>query len=210
MSEAEKKAKAAQAAKASAGIKVGEEAHEEGYVPFFKKRYEEVVRPALIKEFGYKNENEVPRIEKIVLNIGAGEGAQDSKKIQSAVGDLTKIAGQKAIITRAKKSISTFKITEGRPVGTKVTLRRDRMYEFLDRLINVALPRVRDFRGLNGKSFDGRGNFAMGLKEHIVFVEIDYDQVESSWGMDIIVKTTAKTDAEAKALLAGMQFPFAK
>lgn len=210
MSEAEKKAKAAQAKKASAAIKVGEEAHEEGYVPRFKKRYEEIVRPALIKEFGYKNENEVPRIEKVVLNIGAGEGAQDSKKIQSAVTDLTKIAGQKAVITRARKSISTFKITEGRPVGTKVTLRRDRMYEFLDRLVTVALPRVRDFRGLNGKSFDGRGNYAMGLKEHIVFVEIDYDQTENSWGMDIIVKTTAKTDAEAKALLAGMQFPFAK
>lgn len=178
------------------------------YVPRFKKRYDEVVRPALMKEFGYKNKLQVPRIEKIVLNIGAGEGAQDGKKIQQAQNDLTAIAGQKAVITKAKKSIATFKITTGKPIGVKVTLRRDRMYEFLDRLVTMALPRVRDFRGLNAKSFDGRGNFAMGLKEHIVFVEIDYDKTETVWGMDVIVNTTAKTDAEAKALLAGFQFPF--
>jgi large subunit ribosomal protein L5 len=178
------------------------------YVPRFKKRYEEIVRPALMKQFGYKNTLEVPRIEKVVLNIGAGEGAQDGKKIQQAQNDLTAISGQKAVITKAKKSIASFKITTGRPIGVKVTLRRDRMYEFLDRLVTIALPRVRDFRGLNGKSFDGRGNFAMGLKEHIVFVEIDYDKTETVWGMDIVVNTTAKTDAEAKALLQGFQFPF--
>ena len=178
------------------------------YVPRFKKRYEDVVRPALMEEFGYKNKLQAPRISKVVLNIGAGEGAQDGKKIQQAQNDLTAIAGQKAVVTKAKKSIATFKITTGRPVGVKVTLRRDRMYEFLDRLVTMALPRVRDFRGLNGKSFDGRGNFAMGLKEHIVFVEIDYDKTETVWGMDIIVNTTAKTDAEAKALLKGFQFPF--
>ncbi len=178
------------------------------YVPRFKKRYEEVVRPALMKQFGYKNKLEVPRIEKVVLNIGAGEGAQDGKKIQQAQNDLTAISGQKAVVTRAKKSIASFKITAGKPIGVKVTLRRDRMYEFLDRLVTTALPRVRDFRGLNGKSFDGRGNYAMGLKEHIVFVEIDYDKTETVWGMDIVFNTTAKTDAEAKALLQGFQFPF--
>jgi large subunit ribosomal protein L5 len=178
------------------------------YVPRFKKRYEDVVRPALMQQFGYKNKLEVPRIQKVVLNIGAGEGAQDGKKIQQAQNDLTAIAGQKAVITRAKKSIASFKITTGRPIGVKVTLRRDRMFEFLDRLVTMALPRVRDFRGLNGKSFDGRGNFAMGLKEHIVFLEIDYDKTETVWGMDIIVNTTAKNDAEAKALLEGFQFPF--
>jgi large subunit ribosomal protein L5 len=177
-------------------------------VPRFKKRYSEVIRPELMKKFGYKNPLQVPRVEKVVLNIGAGEGASDSKKIQQAQNDLTAIAGQRAIVTKAKKSIATFKITTGRPIGVKVTLRKDRMYEFLDRLVTTALPRVRDFRGLNSKSFDGRGNFAMGLKEHIVFVEIDYDKTETVWGMDIIVQTSAKTDAEAKALLEGFQFPF--
>lgn len=225
MSEAGKEKKAAKAPKAAAGapkvekkakaekfagtsVKVGEAASEAGYVPRFKKRYLEQIRPALKKEFGYKNDFQIPELKKIVLNIGAGEGAQDSKKIQSALNDLTAIAGQKAVVTRAKKSISTFKITEGRPVGVKVTLRKDKMYEFLDRLITTALPRVRDFRGVNGKSFDGRGNYAMGLKEHIVFVEIDYDKTENVWGMDIILNTSAKTDAEAKALLQGFQFPF--
>jgi large subunit ribosomal protein L5 len=178
------------------------------YVPRFKSRYNDVIRPALMKEFGYKNVMQVPRINKIVLNIGAGEAASDGKKIQQAQNDLTAIAGQKAIVTKAKKSIATFKITVGRPIGVKVTLRKDRMYEFLDRLVTTALPRVRDFRGLNGKSFDGRGNFAMGLKEHMVFVEIDYDKTETVWGMDIIINTTARTDAEAKALLQGFQFPF--
>ena len=178
------------------------------YIPRFKKRYNEVIRPAMMKEFGYTNVLQVPRINKIVLNIGAGEGASDGKKVQQAQNDLTAIAGQKSIVTKAKKSIAAFKVTVGRPIGVKVTLRRDRMYEFLDRHVTMALPRVRDFRGLNGKSFDGRGNFAMGLKEHMVFVEIDYDKTETVWGMDIIVNTTAKTDAEAKALLKGFQFPF--
>jgi large subunit ribosomal protein L5 len=183
-------------------------ARDPDYVPRFKKRYEDVVRPQLQKEFGYTNPLQAPRIEKIVLNIGAGEAAGDQKKIQSAVNDLTAIAGQKAVITRAKKAIATFKIRHGLPIGVKVTLRKDRMYEFLDRLVTIALPRVRDFRGLNGKSFDGNGNYALGLKEHIIFVEIDYDKTENVWGMDIIINTSARTDAEAKALLKGFQLPF--
>ena len=201
--------KADKSAKAAAPAVAVEQAPvDPDYVPRFKARYEEVVLPALMKQFGYTNKLQVPRIAKVVLNIGAGEGAQDGKKIQQAQNDLTAIAGQKAIITKAKKSIASFKITTGRPIGVKVTLRRDRMYEFLDRLVTTALPRMRDFRGLNGRSFDGRGNYALGLKEHIVFVEIDYDKTETVWGMDIIVNTTAKTDAEAKALLQGFQFPF--
>jgi large subunit ribosomal protein L5 len=194
--------------KKDAGPKAGKEARDPNYVPRFKKRYFDVVRPELMTKFGYKNALQAPRIEKIVLNIGAGEGAADTKKIQSAQNDLTAIAGQKAVITRAKKAISAFKITAGRPVGVKVTLRKDRMYEFLDRFVTTALPRVRDFRGVSGKSFDGRGNYAMGLKEHIVFVEIDYDKTESVWGMDIIIQTSARTDEEARALLAGFQMPF--
>lgn len=206
-------AKAAKASKrrevnTGTNVALGEHAREAGYVPRFKKRYNEVIRPELMKKFGYKNVLQVPRVNKIVLNIGAGEGSQDTKKIQAALNDLTAIAGQKAVITRAKKAISTFKITAGRPVGVKVTLRRDQMYEFMDRLVTMALPRVRDFRGIKGTSFDGRGNYAMGLKEHIVFVEIDYDKTETVWGMDIIVNTSAKTDAEAKELLKGFQFPF--
>ena len=189
-------------------VAVGEEARDPNYVPRFKKRYNEVIKPALMKQFGYKNALQVPRINKVVLNIGAGEGSQDTKKIQAAQNDLTAIAGQKAVITKAKKAISTFKITAGRPVGVKVTLRQDRMYEFLDRFVTMALPRVRDFRGLNGKSFDGRGNYALGLKEHLIFVEIDYDKTETVWGMDIIINTSAKTDEEAKALLKAFQFPF--
>jgi large subunit ribosomal protein L5 len=194
----------------SAGTKVavGEQAHDADYVPRFKKRYADVVRPELMKKFGYTNMLQVPKINKIVLNIGAGEAAVDGKKIQAAVNDLTAIAGQKVVVTRAKKAIATYKIREGLPIGVKVTLRKDKMYEFLDRLITMALPRVRDFRGLNAKSFDGRGNYAMGLKEHIVFVEIDYDKTETVWGMDIIFNTSAKTDAEARALLEGFQFPF--
>jgi large subunit ribosomal protein L5 len=184
------------------------EVRDPNYVPRFKKRYNEVVRPALMQEFGYKNAMQVPKIQKIVLNIGAGEGASDTKKVQQALTDLTAIAGQKGVVTKAKKSIASFKIPAGRAIGVKVTLRKDKMYEFLDRLVTMALPRVRDFRGLNGKSFDGRGNYAMGLKEHIVFVEIDYDKTETVWGMDIIINTSAKTDAEAKALLKGFQFPF--
>jgi len=196
----------------AAGTKVaiGEHARDPDYVPRFKKRYHDVIRPELMKKFGYTNVLQVPRVNKVVLNIGAGEGSQDTKKIQAALNDLTAIAGQKAVITRAKKAISTFKITAGRPVGVKVTLRRDQMYEFMDRLITMALPRVRDFRGIKATSFDGKGNYAMGLKEHIVFVEIDYDKTETVWGMDIIVNTSAKTDAEARALLEGFQFPFTK
>jgi large subunit ribosomal protein L5 len=189
-------------------VAVGEAARDPNYTPRFKKRYFDVILPDLMKQFGYKNPMQAPKINKIVVNIGAGEAAVDGKKIQSAVNDLTAIAGQKAVITRAKKAIATFKIRKDLPIGVKVTLRQDRMYEFLDRLVTMALPRMRDFRGLKGTSFDGRGNYAMGLKEHIVFVEIDYDKTENVWGMDIIINTSAKTDAEAKALLKGFQFPF--
>src|SRR5579872_6422034 len=173
-----------------------------------QERYDSEVRPALMQEFGYKNPMQVPRIEKIVVNMGVGEAVQDAKKIDAALGDLTAITGQHPVVTKAKKSIATFKLRKDMPIGVKVTLRRQRMYEFLDRLITVALPRVRDFRGVSGRSFDGRGNYAMGLKEHIVFVEIDYDKTETAWGMDIIFRTTARTDEEAKALLAGFQMPF--
>ena len=189
-------------------LDVGERQTEKGYVPRFKQRYNDKIKAELMKKFGYTNVMQVPRINKVVLNIGAGEAASDSKKIQQALNDLTAIAGQKAVATRAKKAIATFKIRENLAIGAKVTLRGDVMYEFLDRLITMALPRVRDFRGVNPKSFDGRGNYAMGLKEHIVFLEIDYDKTETVWGMDIVFNTTAKTDAEAKALLEGFQFPF--
>ena len=205
---AAKKTGAKREINAGTQVAVGERQRDPSYTPRFKKRYNDIIRPELMKKFGYTNLLQVPRINKIVLNIGAGEGSQDTKKIQAALNDLTAIAGQKAVITRAKKAISTFKITAGRPVGVKVTLRRDQMYEFMDRLITMALPRVRDFRGVKGSSFDGQGNYAMGLKEHIVFVEIDYDKTETVWGMDIIINTTAKTDAEAKELLKGFQFPF--
>jgi large subunit ribosomal protein L5 len=209
---AEKPKKEAKRREVNAGtqVGVGEHAHDPNYVPRFKKRYNETVRPALMQKFGYTNQMQVPKINKVVLNIGAGEAASDSKKIQQAVNDLTAIAGQKAVVTRAKKAIATFKIREGLAIGAKVTLRGDIMYEFIDRLITMALPRVRDFRGINPKSFDGRGNYAMGLKEHIVFLEIDYDKTESVWGMDIVFNTSAKTDEEAKALLEGFQFPFTK
>jgi large subunit ribosomal protein L5 len=162
----------------------------------------------MIEEFGYKNPMEVPVIDKIVLNMGVGEATGDTKKVQVAAADLAMIAGQKPVVTRARKAISQFKVRENMPIGAKVTLRKTRMYEFLDRLVTIALPRVRDFRGLNPKSFDGRGNYAMGMKEHIVFPEINYDKVDQVWGMDIIVCTTAKTDAEARALLKHMNFPF--
>jgi len=180
----------------------------EGYVARMRKHYDEVVRPKLIEEFGYKNPNEVPAIEKIVLNMGVGDAVNDTKKVTLAAADLALIAGQKPVITRARKAISTFKVRENMPIGAKVTLRKTRMYEFLDRFITVALPRVRDFRGLNPKSFDGRGNYALGIKEHIVFPEIDYDKVDSVLGMDVIVCTTAKTDDEARALLRAFNFPF--
>jgi large subunit ribosomal protein L5 len=176
--------------------------------PRLKKVYEETIRKALQEQFGYKNEMEMPRLDKIVLNMGVGEATADSKKPSVAAADLAMIAGQKPIVTHARKSVAQFKVREGMPIGTKVTLRAERMYEFLDRLVNIALPRVRDFRGLNPKSFDGRGNYAMGIKEHIVFPEINYDKVDQIWGMDIIVCTTAKTDDEARALLKGFNFPF--
>jgi large subunit ribosomal protein L5 len=170
--------------------------------------YQTTIRPALMKEFRYDNAMAVPRLDKIVVNMGVGEGTQDAKKVDAAAKDLATITGQKAVITKAKKSIATFKLREHMPVGAKVTLRRARMYEFLDRLVNVALPRVRDFRGVSGKSFDGRGNFALGLKEQLVFPEINYDNVDAVRGMDIVICTTARTDAEAKALLRGFDVPF--
>ncbi|HUK10422.1 MAG TPA: 50S ribosomal protein L5 [Stellaceae bacterium] len=173
-----------------------------------KEHYEKVVRPSLMKEFSYANALEVPRLSKIIINMGVGEAVQDVKKVDAAVRDLTAISGQKPVVTRAKKSIATYKLRENLPIGCKVTLRRERMYEFLDRLINIALPRVRDFRGVSGRSFDGRGNYALGLKEQLVFPEIDYDQVDAVRGMDIIIVTTARTDKEAKSLLAGFQMPF--
>ena len=178
------------------------------YTPRMKGIYDEKIVKAMTEKFGYKNHMEVPKIEKIVLNMGVGEAVADSKKVQTAAAELALIAGQKPVITKARKSIATFKLREGQAVGCKVTLRGARMYEFLDRLVNVALPRVRDFRGLNPKSFDGRGNYAMGIKEHIVFPEINYDRVEQIWGMDIIVATSAKTDDEARELLRALNFPF--
>jgi len=175
-----------------------------------QEHYRKVLCPALMKEFDYRNLHQVPRVEKIVINMGVGEGSRDSKKIDAAAVELTAIAGQKPVITQAKKSIANFKVRQGMNLGCKVTLRRDRMYEFLDRLVTIALPRVRDFRGLSGKSFDGRGNYSFGLKEQLVFPEIDYDRVDETRGMDIVIVTTAKTDVEAKALLAGFDMPFAR
>ncbi len=179
------------------------------YTPRLKAIYKDSIRAALKEEFGYKNDMQIPRLDKIVLNIGAGaEAVKDSKKAKSAQEDLTAIAGQQAVITKAKKSIAGFRVREDMPLGAKVTLRGDRMYDFLDRLITIALPRVRDFRGVKGTAFDGRGNYAMGMKEHIVFPEIDFDKVDEVWGMDIIICTTADTDAEAKALLKHFNMPF--
>ncbi len=176
----------------------------------FKEHYENVVRPALIKEFGYENPMQVPKIEKIVLNMGVGEAVNDKKKLTSAVEEMSIIAGQKPVTTKAKKSIATFKVRDDMALGCKVTLRKARMYEFLDRFVTIALPRVRDFRGISGKNFDGRGNFAMGIKEQIIFPEIDYEKVDDIRGMDIIICTSAKTDKEAKALLSAFEMPFKK
>ena len=178
------------------------------YVPRMRTRYDDEIVKAMTEKFGYKNHMEVPRIEKITLNMGVGEASQDKKKVQTAAEEMELIAGQKPVITKAKKSIAQFKLREGMPIGCKVTLRRERMYEFVDRLITVAMPRIRDFRGLNPKSFDGRGNYAMGLKEQIVFPEISYDRIEKVRGMDIIVTTTAKSDDEARELLSLFGFPF--
>ncbi|MCL1630017.1 50S ribosomal protein L5 [Roseibaca sp. V10] len=178
------------------------------YTPRLRAVYNDSIRPALVEEFGYKNAMMLPKLDKIVLNMGIGEAVKDTKKIKSAQADLTAIAGQKAVITKARNSIAGFRVREEMPLGVKVTLRGARMYEFLDRLITIALPRVRDFRGVKGTSFDGNGNYAMGIKEHIVFPEINFDQIDEMWGMDIIICTTAKTDAEAKALLKAFNMPF--
>ena len=179
-------------------------------MPRLKGVYLEKIRAALKEEFGYRNEMMIPKLAKVVLNMGVGEAIKDSKKIKSAESELTAIAGQKAVITRARRSIAGFRLREGMQVGVKVTLRGDRMYEFVDRLVTIALPRVRDFRGLSAKSFDGRGNFAMGMREHIVFPEIDYDAVDEVRGLDIAINTTAGSDAEAKSLLAQLNFPFTR
>ncbi|MGL4439595.1 MAG: 50S ribosomal protein L5 [Bosea sp. (in: a-proteobacteria)] len=178
------------------------------YTPRMRTHYDEVVRPAMIEQFGYKNALQVPGITKVVLNMGVGEGTADRKKVDTAAADLALIAGQKPVITKARNAIAGFKLRENLAIGAKVTLRKQRMYEFVDRLVTIALPRVRDFRGLNPKSFDGAGNFALGIKEHLVFPEIAYDKVDAVWGMDVIVCTTAKTDEEARALLKLFNFPF--
>ena len=181
---------------------------ETAYVPRLRNEYEDNIRKTLQEQFSYKNVMQMPKLEKIVLNIGVGEAVNDTKKVKTAAAELEKIAGQKPVITYARKSIAGFKVRENMPLGVKVTLRKTRMYEFLDRLVNIALPRVRDFRGLNPNSFDGRGNYAMGIKEHIIFPEINYDQIDQVWGMDIVIATTAQSDDEARALLKAFNFPF--
>jgi len=178
------------------------------YTPRLRIYFDDVVRPRLTEQFGYKNRMQVPSLDKVVLNMGIGEGVADRKKVESAAADLSLIAGQKAVITKSRKSIATFKLREDQAIGCKVTLRKARMYDFVDRLVNIALPRVRDFRGLNPKSFDGRGNYSLGIREHIIFPEIDFDKAGESWGMDVTVCTTAKTDDEARALLTALNFPF--
>ena len=218
MAEEEKKAKPAAQAKAKSSKKVSQEdtgpvananaGVPEGYVARLQKHYVEIVRPAMIEKFGYTNVMQVPRLSKIVLNMGVGEATQDSKLVTVAAADLQKIAGQKVVITKTKKAIAQFKIRENLAIGAKVTLRKTRMYEFLDRLVTIALPRVRDFRGLTERSFDGHGNFALGIKEHLIFPEIDYDKIDRIWGLDVVVCTTANTDAEALALLELFNFPF--
>jgi large subunit ribosomal protein L5 len=195
--------------KAERAVKPAGPAYDEPKGPSrLRIQYDEAVKQKLTEEFGYKNKFEVPKITKIVINMGIGEGVNDRKKVEQAAADLALISGQRPVITKARKSIATFKVREGQAIGCKVTLRKDRMYEFVDRLINIALPRVRDFRGLNPKSFDGGGNYTLGVKEHIVFPEIDYDKVAEVWGMDITVCTTARSDAEGRALLAAFNFPF--
>jgi large subunit ribosomal protein L5 len=207
-SEKAEKAARAKAAKSAPKIAEGDREPETKEPARLRKQFDDAIRAKLVEQFGYKNGMQVPRIDKIVLNMGVGEGVNDRKKVELAAADLAAIAGQKAVITHARKSIATFKLRENQPIGCKVTLRKKRMYEFLDRLVNIALPRVRDFRGLNPKSFDGRGNYTIGIKEHLIFPEIDYDKVESTLGMDIVVCTTAKNDEEAKALLVAFNFPF--
>jgi len=203
-----KKPKPPKAAKAPEGPKVKKPRVASDYKARLRAHFEEVVRPELTKQFGYKNRMQVSNITKVVLNMGIGEGVADRKKVDSAAADLSMIAGQKAVITMSRKSIATYKLRDGQAIGCKVTLRKTRMYEFLDRLVNIALPRVRDFRGLNPKSFDGRGNYSLGIKEHIIFPEIDYDKAADVWGMDITVCTSARSDNEARALLGAFNFPF--
>jgi large subunit ribosomal protein L5 len=216
MADEEKKAKApAKAKRKEANTDSGPVADAnagvpEGYMARLQKHYVDVVRPEMIKQFGYKNVMQVPRITKIVLNMGVGEATQDSKLVTVAAGELQKIAGQKVVITKTKKAIAQFKIRENLAIGAKVTLRKTRMYEFLDRLVTIAMPRIRDFRGLTDRSFDGNGNYAMGIKEHLIFPEIDYDKIDRIWGLDVVVCTTANTDAEALALLTLFNFPFRK
>ncbi|HTZ02977.1 MAG TPA: 50S ribosomal protein L5 [Xanthobacteraceae bacterium] len=206
---AERADKAGKAAKGEAAEKPAVVREPEPRVPArLKVQFEEAIRAKIAEQFGYKNRFEVPTLDKVVINMGIGEGVADKKKVDSAAADLALISGQKAVVTKARKSIATYKVRAGQAIGCKVTLRKARMYEFLDRLINIALPRVRDFRGLNPKSFDGRGNYSLGIKEHIVFPEIDYDKATDVWGMDITVCTTARNDDEARALLAAFNFPF--
>ena len=207
---AEKKAAKAEAAEKAAAGETAEKAPRmpKGYTPRLKADYDERIVPAMTERFGYKNRMQVPRLDKIVINMGVGEATQDKKRVETAAAELQQIAGQKPVITKAKKSIAQFKLREGMPIGCKVTLRRERMFEFLDRLVTIALPRVRDFRGLNPRSFDGRGNYAIGLKEQIIFPEINYDQIDKVRGMDVIITTTAKTDEEARQLLRLFNFPF--
>jgi large subunit ribosomal protein L5 len=207
--------KAAEAKAKAAAKKAAEEAGEkkprepeEKVTPRLRTQFDQVIRKALTEQFGYKNVMQVPRVDKIVLNMGIGEAVADRKKVEQAAEAMAAIAGQKPIITKSRKSIATYKLRDGQAIGCKVTLRKARMYEFLDRLVNIALPRVRDFRGLNPKSFDGRGNYSLGIKEHTIFPEIDYDKAQDMWGMDITVCTTAKSDDEAKALLTAFNFPF--
>jgi large subunit ribosomal protein L5 len=206
---ADRREKAEAASKGERAEKTGKARQpEERVTPRLRTYFDDVVREKLSKEFGYRSRLQVPVIEKVVINMGIGEGVNDRKKVESAANDLSLIAGQKAVITKARKSIATFKVRDGQPIGCKVTLRKARMYEFVDRLINIALPRARDFRGLSPKSFDGRGNYTIGVKEHIIFPEIDYDKAADIWGMDITVCTSAKTDDEARALLRAFNFPF--
>ena len=205
---AERAAKAKADAAAKAAAPKGEREPEPKGPARLRQQFDEVIRKKLTEQFGYKNPMQVPRIDKIVLNMGVGEGVADRKKVDQAAGDLALIAGQKPVITKSRKSIATYKLRDGQAIGCKVTLRKTRMYDFIDRLVNIALPRIRDFRGLNPKSFDGRGNYSLGIKEHTIFPEIDYDKAESILGMDIVVCTTAKNDEEARALLAAFNFPF--
>jgi len=203
-----KKPKKPKVAKDSDAPKVKKPRERSDYVARLNIHFEQVIRAELSKQFGYTNRLQVPVITKVVLNMGIGEGVADRKKVDNAAADLTLIAGQKAVITMSRKSIATYKLRDGQAIGCKVTLRKARMYDFIDRLVNIALPRIRDFRGLNPKSFDGRGNYSLGIKEHIVFPEIDFDKITDSWGMDITVCTSARNDDEARALLAALNFPF--